>query len=187
MSPEEWNGVVAVMTANWPHQLPPDEALQKWGHDLAEEKSVDVLLAVETLYRDGREFPPNGAHILARIGELSRNDPDPGQAWAIVNRVGRKCSFYYEPTGAMELLKRESTAIAEAVRRFGLEALALRDIKDEAIHRAQFRKVYEGVLEDRRRNQVRRGLEGSIRRLQGPQRPDYMGSLVLGGGEETSW
>ena len=192
MNGSEWNGIVAVLTANWPHSLPPDEALAKWGQDLAGEDPRDVLVAVESLYRDGREFAPNGAQISARIGELRRSDPDAGEAWAIVNGCPYSVlvpSLPDEPTSESKVLawiEERSPAAAEAARRFGLRDLAVRDLSNESTHRAQFRRIYEGVVEDRRRNHAQRSLADGIRRLQGPQKPDYIGSLVLGGGEETS-
>ena len=180
MNPSEWDRVVALLTVNWPHQLPPDEALAKWERDLASEPVAEVLVAVETLYRDGREFPPNGAQILAELGELRRNDPDAGEAWRLVNTCPH--SAHYHPDRYLTWLAGHSEAVAEAARRFGTEALALRKLEDETASRAQFRRIYEGVLDDRRRTHVRQGLEASIRRLQGPRQPDYL--ALIGGGEE---
>lgn len=179
MTPDEWNRVVALLTVNWPHQLPPDEALEKWGRDLAEEPIAEVLIAVETLYRDGREFAPNGAQILAKLAELRRADPDPGEAWAIVTSPANPHHLYYDPEPWLRWVGDRSEAVAEAARRFGLESFALRQTSDETVSRAQFRRIYEGVLADRKRTDVRQGLEASIRRLAGPQRPDYL-ALVSG-------
>lgn len=179
MTAADWERVKALLFVNWPHQLPPEEALAKWGRDLAEEPVAEVLVAVETLYREGREFPPNGAQILAKLAELKRDDPDPGEAWAIVTSTANPHHLHYEQARWLEWVAERSEAAAEAARRFGLESFALRQVADETTTRAQFRRIYEGVLADRRRTDVRQGLEASIRRLGGPQRPDYL-ELVSG-------
>ena len=182
MSPAEWDLVVAVLTANWPHQLPPDEALTKWGTDLAGEEGDDVLLAVETLYRDGREFPPNGAQIAAKIAELRRSDPDVGEAWDLAKNR-RPFSLIHEREQAMAWLEDRSPAVAEAVRRFGPDELAQVTVDDSGIARAQFRRIYEGVVEDRRRADVRGSIDAGMRRLKGLSKPDY--TAAIGGGAEN--
>jgi hypothetical protein len=76
----DWLTIEARITANWPHQLPPKVALAKWKTDLADLRREQVETAVEALYRDGREFPPNGGQIRAKVVELTIDAPD----WADV-------------------------------------------------------------------------------------------------------
>lgn len=183
MKPAEWDVIVAVnLMANWPHQLPPDEALAKWGADLAGEGAEEVLVAVETLYRDGREFPPNGAQIAAKIAELRRGDPDPGEAWDIAKNR-RPFSLIHQRDEAMTWIEERSPAVAEAVRRFGIDELAEVTAADVGMARAQFRRTYEGVVEDRRRADVRGSIDAGMRRLKGLSKPDY--AAAIGGGEEN--
>lgn len=182
MNGHDWNGIVAVMTANWPHSLPPDEALAKWGQDLADEDAKDVLLAVEVLYRDGREFPPNGAQIAQQIGELRRGDPDPGLAWAIA-KDERPFSLIHEREEAMAWIDQRSPAVAEAVRRFGVDELAQVTADQVGTARAQFRRVYEGVLNDRRQGHARRSLEDNIEQMRGLRKPDFAATIGAGEGE----
>lgn len=185
MNGHDWDKVVVLITANWPHQLPPDEALAKWGQDLNGEEVEDVLIAVETLYRDGREFPPNGAQILRRVGELRRNDPDPGEAWDIAMHQ-RPHDLVYERTEAMDWLEERSPAVAEALRRFGIDEFVHVTHDTVGTARAQFRRIYEGVLTDRERGYTRHSIEDGIERMRALKKPDYAGSLPAGGGEETS-
>lgn len=72
--------VMARMAANWPHRPLPDAAAAKMYADLKHLPVGQVLAGVETLYNDGREFPPNGAQIKAKVIELAFDMP----AWADV-------------------------------------------------------------------------------------------------------
>lgn len=153
MTDQEWSGIIAVLTANWPHHLPPQSALAKWRRDVDHLPAEQVLTAVEALYRDGREFPPNGAQILAKVSELGRDDPDHGEAWrlvydALAKHVPNWQAFY----AALP------PAVAEAARRFGFESQAGFLKSEEATVRAQFRNIYKAVCEERRRDDGYAGL-----------------------------
>lgn len=80
MNDRQWINVETRLTANWPHQIPPESALKKWRADLDDLDGDQVETAVEALYIDGREYPPNGATIRRKVIELSIDAPD----WAAV-------------------------------------------------------------------------------------------------------
>lgn len=182
MTTREWDAVVAVFTANWPHNLPPEMALEKWFHDLEHLPAETVLASVEALYRDGREFPPNGAQILAKASELERSDPDWSRAWELANEAALRFGFHREhrQTEAIEWLRERSPAAAETVRRFGHDSFALRQIDNEGTDRAQFRQIFEAVVRERRREDTYAVLPGlSTKEVRGGP-PRRIGEIVSG-------
>jgi hypothetical protein len=70
MTDVEWDRVVELLATNWPHQLQPDNSLEKFRRDLDAFPVDQVLVAIETFYRDGREFPPNSGQVLGRVADL---------------------------------------------------------------------------------------------------------------------
>lgn len=78
MTDREWARVVARITTNWPHSLPPEGALAKWRDDLRELNADQVEAAVEAIAADLDRFPPNGHRIRAKITELRLDLPDWG-------------------------------------------------------------------------------------------------------------
>jgi hypothetical protein len=153
MTDREWSAIVAVFTANWPHQLPPNASLAKWRRDLDHLPAEQVLVGVEALYRDGREFPPNGAQILAKVSELDRDPIGYGEAW----RLAKKASLKADPHEGFNWLHERSPEAAEAVGQMcGLQLTYMLD--DEATTRAQFRDVYRSVVATRKRDDAYAGL-----------------------------
>ena len=171
MQREEWDQIVAIMATNWPHQPPTDGAIEKWYADLADRDGRQVLSAVEAIYRDGAEFPPNGGQILAKLSELERDDPDHGQAWALAMKAVQRFGFYRAEAG-LAWLDEQSPAVGTAVLRFGYDALCHADIEDIATVRAQFREVYKAVCAERGRDDAYSGLPSAgLRSLErGPKR-----------------
>ena len=168
MKRSEWIEVLALMRVNWPHVAIDEPVAAKWFRDVEALPGDQVKVAVEALYRDGREFPPNGAQILAKISELSRDDPDHGEAW----RLARRASRIADPREAYEWLAQKSPAAAEAVRQIsGFQLSYL--LEDESTVRAQFRDIYNGIVKRNRRDDAYaglpsaglRGLEGGPRKL----------------------
>lgn len=158
MSGEEWARIVKVITANWPHQLPPVDSLDKWGSDLEDLEAGHVLAGVEALYRDGREFPPNGGQIREKVRELEqREEPDHGEAWAMAMTAVGKFGWY-EKDEALPWLEERSVLVAEAVRRFGYRDLCMFDLADVSIVRAQFREIFKSLKQRAERNERYIGL-----------------------------
>jgi hypothetical protein len=86
----QWLNVKARLTTNWPHQLPPESALAKWRTDLDDLDGDQVEVAIEALYRDGRDFPPNGAQIRAKVVELAADVPTWGEVWDRLWRAAQR-------------------------------------------------------------------------------------------------
>lgn len=171
MTRQEWDQIVGLMAANWPHSPPTDEAIDKWFSDLHDLDGRHVYTAVEAIYRDGREYPPNGAQILAKVSELDRDDPDWGRAWELANKASWK-HMPYDAERFIRTLDEQSPAAAEAVRRFGIKHFGERLVKDEGTDRAQFRDIFKNVVAERKRDAAYATLPAAgLRQIeQAPQR-----------------
>lgn len=171
MTEREWDGIVAVITANWPHQLPPDESLAKWGRDLAEFPAEQVLTTVEILYREAREFPPNGAQIRAKLIDLSSDDLDWSEAWELVREGGRAHGLGGRWSEALQFVEERSLPVAIAAKRMGLSTVFAYDVCNESTVRAQFRDTYREVVQRKRSGALYAGLPSAgLARLEGGER-----------------
>ena len=171
--------LVQEMRARWPHSEIPDAALAVLFHDLRHVDAGQARVAMLALYREGREFAPNGAQILAKLSELDRDDPDHGEAWGLVHQANLKWGLHREhgQDRALAWLEQRSPAVAEAVRRFGPDALATYNTADEGTVRAQFRDIYKAVVRERAHDAAYQGLpDVPLRRLQRLPRP--LGEVV---------
>lgn len=153
MQRSEWIEAVALMRLNWPQSRIDDAVIAKWYSDLEHLPGDQVKVAIEALYRDGREFPPNGAQILGKIIELGREDMSAGEAW----RLAHKAALKADADEAESWLREQSPAAAEAVRQISGPYLSYMK-RDEPIVRAQFRDIYNRVIEGQRRDDRYAGL-----------------------------
>jgi hypothetical protein len=170
MTDQEWGGVVAVLTANWPHSLPPEMALRKWRSDVDDLDGQSVLAAVEALYRDGREFPPNGAQIRNKVRELEEGEPaDWSAGYHLATHLSgapREAKFWLHGDGspnhaALEWLTEQDSIAAMTVKRLGLHAWGERLIADEGMWRANFRDIYRDIAASADRERRYEGLPTS--------------------------
>lgn len=174
MKRSEWIEAVALMRMNWPHVGIDEKVEKKWFTDLADLPGDQVKVAIEALYRDGREFPPNGAQIRGKVSELGRDDPDHGEAWRLARRASRKA----DPREAFEWLAKQSPAAAEAVREISGFQLSYR-LDDESTIRAQFRDIYNAIVKRNRREDTYAGLPSAgLRQLE--RGPRKLGNALAG-------
>jgi hypothetical protein len=165
MQRSEWIEAVALMRLNWPHSRIDDAVIAKYFTDLQHLPAEQVKVAIEALYRDGREFPPNGAQILGKVVELS--DPqaaiDHGEAWQLAKRA----SHMSGETGP-EWLREKCPAAAEAVQRLCGGSTLTFMVDDEPTVRAQFRDIYNNLLRAQKRDALYAGLPSAgLRSLEG--------------------
>lgn len=167
MKRSEWIEAVALMRLNWPHARVADPVIAKWYTDLEHLPGEQVKVAIEALYRDGREFPPNAAQILGKITELANPMIDHGEAW----RLAKAASLKADPKEGQRWLAERSPEAAEAVRRISGAQLSYM-VEDEPIVRAQFRQIFNNIIEGRRRDERYAGLPSAgLRGLEsGPRR-----------------
>ncbi|HSC21900.1 MAG TPA: hypothetical protein VLC07_09250 [Solirubrobacterales bacterium] len=177
MKRSEWIECLGLMRVNWPHVSIDETVAAKWFADLQDLPGDQVKAAIETLYRDGREFPPNGAQILRKVSELGRDDPDHGEAWRLARRASRKA----DPQEAFRWLFEQSPAAAEAVQEMSGFQLSYQ-LDDEATVRAQFRDIYKQIVARNRRDDTYAGLPSAgLRGLErGPRKLGGALQRVLG-------
>jgi len=152
----EWWQCATEIQARWPNREIPRESIAIWFDDLREFEVERVKAAIRSLYRDEREWPPNGAQIRGRIGELGSDDPDEGEAWRLVKSALMKHGVYDWPA-FYSALERRSPALAVAARRYGFEPDGYLT-EQEGIVRAQFRDIYRGVRSERAERDATEGL-----------------------------
>lgn len=138
------------MRLNWPHAKIEDAVIAKWYQDVEHLAGEQVKVAIEAIYRDGREFPPSGAQILAKVSELGRDEIDHGEAW----RLAKKAALKSNP---QEWLEERSPEAAEAVRRLCGPYLTYM-LDEESTVRAQFREIYKNIVATQKRDAAYAGL-----------------------------
>jgi hypothetical protein len=153
MSKSEWYQIATELQARWPNREIPDESIELWFLDLEQLPAEQVRVGILALYRDGREWCPNGAQILGKVSELHRDDADYGEAWKLARRASKKA----DPKEALAWLRERSPAAAEAVQEISGPQLSYQ-LADEATVRAQFRDIYRAVVASRKRDDVYAGL-----------------------------
>lgn len=169
MTPAEWATLAVELQARWPNRELTDESLAIWFDDLRHLPADQVRVGIVALYRDGREWCPNGAQILAKVSELDRDDPDHGEAWKLLNRALMAHGVYDWPAFYEAL----PPAVSEAARRMNFETTSGYQKADAPTVRAQFREVYRAVVDERQRddsyagipNAGLRGLERGPRKI----------------------
>jgi hypothetical protein len=113
MTGQEWDVIVALITANWPHSLPPNESFDKWGEELADLDGDQVYVAVETIARDGRDFPPYAGHIRREVTRLTLDAPDWGDVEATLYRCSGKPTRVFESQEIRDGLEAEIHGIRD--------------------------------------------------------------------------
>lgn len=93
MKASEWAEIASTIRERWPAARIPGETIARWGDDCADLPGVHVALAVDVLYREGREYPPHGGQIRAKVVELAIGAPSWGEALRLFrNAFGRPTS-----------------------------------------------------------------------------------------------
>jgi hypothetical protein len=157
MTRTEWLELATEIQARWPQREIPDASWEIWFTDLSHLPADQVRAAVLAFYVDGREWCPNGGQLLAKVSELTRDDPDYGEAW----KLAKKASLKRDDL-AMGWLEERSPAAAETVRRMCNPYPYLRyNLNEEGTARAQFRQMFENVVAERRRDETYAGIPGA--------------------------
>jgi hypothetical protein len=161
----EWIEAVKAIKANWPHGEVPPESLAKWYEDLKDLGTDQVRAAVEAIYRDGREFPPNGAQIRNKATELAEPiSIEWSRGYRLATQLpgrtedGRSLTWLYRASETMAWLQGEDPVAAETVSRLGVQVWAERLIADEGMWRANFRDIYREVAASSARERRYEGL-----------------------------
>lgn len=153
MIEQEWNRIAAEILASWPHSELGDATLAVWRSDLDDLSAEQVLATIRAIRREGREFPPNGGQIRARLIEAAIDAPDHGDAYAIAMEAASRRG---EAAG-LGWLQENHPVVAETCRRYGWREFCRSTISD-GTRRAQFRDIHKIVLEQIRTRGAEAGL-----------------------------
>lgn len=174
MTRSEWFKIVAVLQARWPNQQIATESAEVWFEDLNEFPAEQVSAAASALYRDGREFAPNGAQIRSKLIELTADNDGWSLAYGLaVEAATRHGGAEY---GGLTWLTEQDPLAASAAQVYGWRDFCLSDAPDTT-RRAQFRDIYneiKGAVERKARYQ---GIPpAGLKALEG--RPTTIGEAV---------
>lgn len=172
MTRSEWFRQVAILQARWPHKPIPEQTAEIWFHDLADIPVEQVEAAILALYREGREWPPNGAQVRAKVAELGQDRRDHGAAYELVLRAARTKGF----AAGLDWLREQDRLVALAAERFPWREFCLEPLED-GTRRAQFRDIYKLAAAEDARDAAYAGLPAAgLRGLE--RRPRSMGEVL---------
>jgi len=156
MKDEDWAVVVGCLAGFWPHQLVPEESLILWRQTLDDLVGEQVKAGIESLYRTGREYPPNGAQIRLEVLRLSMDAPEWSEVWStICNGIGRfSMERQVEMRAEMEALSPLCVVLFDRIDwrefRFSEDPMTVKE--------AQVRGKWEGLVADQTRQGALQGL-----------------------------
>lgn len=142
MSPGEWVEIVRLIQANWPQQRIPRASLAKWYDDLHDLPAETVAAAVESIYRQGREWPPNGALILREVADQTVAAPEFGVAWAQILQAIRSYGCHNQQR-VLDAL--ENPAVKELASLTSIRDIGMAPDGDTTLH-AQARERYRSIV-----------------------------------------
>lgn len=176
MTPQEWAMLSLEIQTRWPNRSIPEESFSLWYGDLAELPAEQVKAGIEALYRDGREWAPNGAQIRLKVIDLASNLPTHGEAYGMaMEAAGPRGGF----NNGMAWLLEQSPAAAAAAEQFGWRDFCLGDATNDTARRAQFRDIYNAIAKRAIDQEKYRGLEAAgLRVLEGGKGPQKIGKLI---------
>lgn len=169
MTRQEFASVLAYVEACWPRQEIRDATAALWWSDLGELDQSTALAAVRSLYRAGREFQPNSAHILAEIAAQTVGAPDFGQAWALITTT-ISAHGSRNTQRVLDRLAARHCAVAELAAEIGVRQLGLAAEGDTTMH-AQARERYASILRRHHRRHTHGDLPSAARRAIGRTAP----------------
>lgn len=160
MTDVEWDRVVELLATNWPHQLQPELSLEKFRRDLGDFPVEQVLVSIETFYRDGREFPPNSGHVRGRLADLYFDAPPFFDALKAIRKALNKApnlmvnddserGWHYVDE-RVAWLDEHAPFIGTFVKAIGIDRVLLTDGSDEA----RLRNKYEDFVRRARESMI---------------------------------
>lgn len=183
MKPSEWVEVTRRVNGWWPHAQWPEATMALYFHDLKHLDRDMVIAAAQAIYRDGRDFPPSGAQILAEVAAGEVSAPDFDHAWreinAAVQRIGGATTDRAIRT--VDHLATIHPLIAELACQVGVRDIAMSAPGDTTL-RAQARRIYDAIRERSHRQITHHDLPTAKRRggLAGPTGPKQISDVLAG-------
>lgn len=155
MNRDEWDELTVAILAYWPHKAIPDASFELWFRDLTEFPAGQVKAGIEALYRDGREWAPNGAQIRLKVLDLATDQLDHGAAYELAMKAAGPMGGF---TAGLDWLRQQNPVVAATVEHYGWRDFCLSDTPD-ATRRAQFRDIYRETAGSAERSDRYRGIQ----------------------------
>ena len=188
MTEQEWLQQLAILCLRWPQSADKinDQVADLWFLDLSEFEAEQVEAAITAIYRDGREFAPNGAQIRNKLLELRIGDRSWTQAYDLAMTAARSHGgFEY---GGLTWLKSQDQLAARVAEAYGWEDFCRSESTADGTRRAQFRDMFTELAASAERHDRYRGLPNAgLKVLEEANGPRRLGDLVqLGKGDEVA-
>ena len=172
MTQDQWDYLTVKVQAYWPNKAIPDESFDLWFADLGEFEAEHVEAAIIALYRDGKEWAPNGAQIRNKLIDLRTEAIDHGTAYELTMTAAGKGYAV-----GLEWLREQSPLAADAAETYGWREFCQNGDIDPGTRRAQFRDIFKNVAARDERDQRYAGIEAPG--LEGlPSGPKRLGSII---------
>lgn len=186
MTADEWDTITVELLALWPNREVPERSFDLWFNDLSEFEAENVEAAMLALYRDGREWAPNGAQIRNKLIELRSDSGD----WSAAYRLACEAAQSHGGAeyGGLSWLQDRDPLVAQVAEHYGWRDFCLSDAPDTT-RRAQFRSIFEEVHGSAERHERYRGIPSAGLKVleQANAGPRRIGELVaLEGGEDAA-
>lgn len=185
MTGDEWDVLTVEILAYWPNREIPDKSFELWFNDLSEFEAEQVEAAIIALYRDGREWAPNGAQIRNKLLSLRAGD----RSWTVAYNLAMDAATHHGGAeyGGLTWLRGQDELAARAAEAYGWRDFCLSDAPDTS-RRAQFRSMFEELASSADRHDRYHGLpSGGLRVIEEANRLKRIGDVVqLEAGEDAA-
>lgn len=176
MTESEWDILTVEILAYWPNREIPEKSFELWFRDLSEFEAEQVEAAIIALYRDGREWAPNGAQIRGKLLDLRAGDEGWSRAYALAMEAAT--SHGGAEYGGLSWLEGQDSLAARAAAAYGWRDFCLSDAPDTS-RRAQFRDCFLEVRDSAARHDRYRGLPSAgLRTLERANGPGKLGDMI---------
>jgi hypothetical protein len=176
MTEAEWDVLTVEMLALWPNREISDKSFDLWFRDLGEFKAEQVEAAILALYRDGREWAPNGAQIRLKLLELRTDVISHGEAYRLTLDAAGPMGGY---ANGMTWLREQSPLAADAAEQYGWRDFCLSENTPDTTRRAQYRDIFQQVVKRAADREKYRGLKsGGLEAIEAANGPGRFGELV---------
>lgn len=177
MTEAEWDQLAIQLQARWPAKPIAEESIDLWYFDLADQPSEAVEAAIGALYRDGREWVPNGAQIRNKIIDLQAEASDWSAAYELaLEAVTSHGGYEY---GGMTWLREQDPIAADVAHAYGWRDFCRSETTSDGTRRAHFRDMYNLRATKAIERERYRGLpSGGLKVIENANKPTKLGDLI---------
>lgn len=188
MTEQEWMQQLAILCLRWPQSADKinDQVADLWFLDLSEFEVEKVEAAITAIYRDGREFAPNGAQIRNKIAELGAADGGWDRAYQLAMEAAQ--SHGGAEYGGLLWLREQDPVAADVAQGYGWRDFCLSDSTADGTRRAHFRDMYNLRASKAAERERYRGLNaGGLKVIEEANEPRKLGDVIqLDAGEDAA-